>query len=62
MSADVGSPVARDQTVAIIETDKVNVDVNAPEAGILSETFAKPGDTVAVGANLFKLDISAGAD
>ena len=60
-SAEVGSPVQRDQTVAVLETDKVNVDINSPEDGILQEVYANPGDTVEVDAKLFKLNISAGS-
>lgn len=42
--------------MANIETDKVTIPVNAPEDGKLTELFAKEGDTVEVGSNLFSID------
>ena len=50
-----GDYVALDEILLVIETDKVAVDVRAPTAGILEETMAKVGDTVAVGAPLAKI-------
>lgn len=44
--------------VCVIETDKVSVDVRAPEAGVVSKLLAKEGDEIAVGSPLF--EISAG--
>ncbi|KAJ3012312.1 UNVERIFIED_CONTAM: 2-oxoglutarate dehydrogenase complex E2 component, partial [Siphonaria sp. JEL0065] len=52
----VGEYVARDEPIATIETDKVDVTVNSAEAGIVLEYFAKEGETVAVGSNLFKVN------
>lgn len=46
----------QDETVANIETDKVTIPVNAPSAGQITHHFAKEGDTVQVGADLFKYD------
>lgn len=45
--------------MANIETDKVTIPVNAPESGIIKEVFAKEGDTVEVGKDLFKLEPKA---
>ncbi|KAJ3322598.1 2-oxoglutarate dehydrogenase complex E2 component [Blyttiomyces sp. JEL0837] len=53
----VGDYVNRDETIATIETDKVDVTVNSPEAGTVLELLAKEGETVAVGGNLIKLDL-----
>jgi len=53
---EVGDFVGQDETVANIETDKVTIPVNAPESGIIKEVFAKEGDTVEVGKDLFKLE------
>jgi 2-oxoglutarate dehydrogenase E2 component (dihydrolipoamide succinyltransferase) len=55
----VGQFVKQDETVANIETDKVTIPVNCPEAGLLTHLFAKPGDTVQVGSDLFKIDPNA---
>lgn len=51
--------MGQDETVASIETDKVTIPVNAPESGIIKEVFAKEGDTVEVGKDLFKLEPKA---
>ncbi|KAJ3416821.1 2-oxoglutarate dehydrogenase complex E2 component [Chytridiales sp. JEL 0842] len=53
----VGDYVARDETVATIQTDKVDVTVNAPEAGVILQLHANIDDTVAVGGNLLELDL-----
>jgi 2-oxoglutarate dehydrogenase E2 component (dihydrolipoamide succinyltransferase) len=54
-----GDSVAQDEVVVVLETDKVSIDVRAPEAGVLMEQLAKEGDSVEVGAPLLKLDMSA---
>lgn len=54
-----GSTVQADDTVATIETDKVNIPVNTPHAGRVVSFFAKVGDTVTVGSDLFELDTDA---
>ncbi len=48
----VGEPVARDEPLVELETDKVTLEVNATDAGVLSEIVAKEGDNVEVGAIL----------
>ncbi|KAG0287494.1 2-oxoglutarate dehydrogenase complex E2 component [Linnemannia gamsii] len=53
----VGDFVALDEEIATIETDKVDVAVNSPKSGIVVELYAKEEDTVAVGADLFKLEL-----
>ena len=45
--------------IANIETDKVTIPVNCPESGLLKKVFAKEGDTVEVGSNLFEIDTDA---
>jgi 2-oxoglutarate dehydrogenase E2 component (dihydrolipoamide succinyltransferase) len=47
-----GEAVARDEPVVELETDKVNVEVPAPEAGTLVEIIAEEGATLPVGAVL----------
>ncbi|CEQ40365.1 SPOSA6832_01973, partial [Sporobolomyces salmonicolor] len=51
-----GDYVEADEEVATIETDKIDVAVNAPKAGTLTELLANEEDTVAVGQDLFKLE------
>ena len=46
----VGEPVAADEPVVELETDKVTIEVPAPSAGVLETIAAQPGDTVNVGA------------
>ncbi|KAG0036673.1 2-oxoglutarate dehydrogenase complex E2 component [Podila clonocystis] len=53
----VGDYVALDEEIATIETDKVDVAVNSPKAGTIVELYAKEEDTVAVGADLFRLEL-----
>jgi len=47
-----GDPVAVDEPLVELETDKVTIEVPAPAAGVLSEIVVKDGETVAVGALL----------
>ncbi|KAL3900818.1 MAG: hypothetical protein SGCHY_001070 [Lobulomycetales sp.] len=55
----VGDYVKRDELIATVETDKVDVVVNSPEAGTLLSVFSQEGDTVVVGGDLFSLDTDA---
>ena len=56
-----GEPVAADEPLVELETDKVTIEVPAPAAGVLSEIVAKDGETVAVGALLGQIKEGAGA-
>jgi 2-oxoglutarate dehydrogenase E2 component (dihydrolipoamide succinyltransferase) len=47
-----GEAVAADEPVVELETDKVTVEVNAPEAGVLEQPSAHEGDEVEVGTVL----------
>jgi len=42
---------------AVIETDKVKVDIRSTETGVITSVFAKEGDTVPVGKEFFEVDI-----
>ena len=55
-----GETVAADEPVVELETDKVTVEVNAPEAGVIAEIIADEGAEVEVGALLGRID-AAGA-
>ena len=48
-----------DEIVAVIETDKVNVDIRTTHAGVITKYFANEGDTVQVDANFFEIDTDA---
>ena len=56
-----GDTVEADEPLVELETDKVTLEVNAPEAGTLSEIVANEGDTVEVGALLGKIGEGSGA-
>src|SRR5689334_12047602 len=57
-----GDPVAVDEPLVELETDKVTIEVPAPAAGVLGDIVAKDGETVAVGALLGQIkDGAAGA-
>jgi 2-oxoglutarate dehydrogenase E2 component (dihydrolipoamide succinyltransferase) len=50
-----GESVAADEAVVELETDKVTVEVNAPEAGVIAEIVADEGAEVEVGALLGRI-------
>jgi len=50
----VGDTVEADEEVATIETDKIDVSVNAPASGKITELLASEEDTVTVGQDLFR--------
>ncbi|EGC37833.1 hypothetical protein DICPUDRAFT_46241 [Dictyostelium purpureum] len=52
---NVGDQVRVDEVVCAIETDKVTIDINAPVSGTIMELFAKEGETVMVGNDLYKI-------
>ncbi|CAF0993595.1 unnamed protein product [Adineta ricciae] len=56
----VGDKVSVDETVAEIETDKVNLSVNAPQSGTITELLVVDGDSVTAGTQIAKLDTSGG--
>jgi 2-oxoglutarate dehydrogenase E2 component (dihydrolipoamide succinyltransferase) len=55
-----GDPVAVDEPLVELETDKVTIEVPAPAAGVLGDIVAKDGETVAVGALLGQITDGAG--
>ncbi|KAE8349069.1 hypothetical protein BDV28DRAFT_69576 [Aspergillus coremiiformis] len=56
-SKQVGDYVERDEEIATIETDKIDVSVNAPESGIIKELLVNEEETVTVGQGLAKLEL-----
>src|SRR4051812_6180775 len=56
-----GDPVAQDEPIASLETDKVAVEVPSPVAGTMGEQRARVGDTVAVGAVIATIEAGGGA-
>jgi len=58
----VGDPVELNQPIAEIETAKAIVQLPSPFAGTISELYAEPGATVAVGAPLVSFTLNDEAD
>ena len=56
-----GDPVAQDEPIASLETDKVAVEVPSPVAGTMGEQLVKVGDTVAVGAVIAEIEAGGAA-
>ncbi|KAK4694907.1 hypothetical protein P7C71_g2744, partial [Lecanoromycetidae sp. Uapishka_2] len=56
-SKQIGNYVEQDEEIATIETDKIDVAVNAPEAGTIKEFLANEEDTVTVGQDLLKMEL-----
>ena len=57
----IGDPVARDEILIDIETDKVVLEVPAPDAGVLVEIIKADGETVASGELIARIDTEAKA-
>ena len=51
-SIAVGEPVAQGETIALIESEKVEMELPSPVAGVVAEHLVQPGDTVLVGTAL----------
>lgn len=58
---EIGDFVEADEEIATIETDKIDVAVNAPFAGTITEFLVKPEDTVTVGQPLLKIERGEGS-
>ncbi|MCJ1399281.1 2-oxoglutarate dehydrogenase complex E2 component [Xylographa trunciseda] len=56
-SKQIGDYVEQDEEIATIETDKIDVAVNAPEAGTIKEYLVSEEDTVTVGQDLVKMEL-----
>lgn len=52
-----GDHVARDDTLIVLETGKVAIDIPAPNAGTIVELFVAAGDLVAEGRLIATLEI-----
>ncbi|KAG7194740.1 2-oxoglutarate dehydrogenase complex E2 component [Scheffersomyces spartinae] len=56
---NVGDYVKQDETIATIETDKIDVEVNAPVSGTITELLVEAEETVEVGQDLVKIEEGA---
>ncbi|KAJ4341597.1 2-oxoglutarate dehydrogenase complex E2 component [Didymella glomerata] len=60
-SKQVGDYVEQDEEIATIETDKIDVSLNAPQAGTIKEFLVNEEDTVTVGQDVVKLEVGGAA-
>ena len=51
-----GDAVAEDELIAELETDKINLEVTAPKAGVLGKILKGEGETVTVGEVMAELN------
>ncbi|GAV30213.1 hypothetical protein PMKS-003722 [Pichia membranifaciens] len=58
-SKSVGDFINQDELLATIETDKIDVEVNAPVSGTVTELLVSPDDTVTVGQEIAKIEPGA---
>ena len=56
-----GEAVAMDEPIASLETDKVALEVPAPEAGTMGAYQVEVGDTVEVGAVIATIEAGGGS-
>src|SRR3954468_22636150 len=56
-----GDPVAADETLVEVSTDKVDAEVPSPASGTLVKIHAQEGETIAVGAVLAEIDTNGAA-
>jgi pyruvate dehydrogenase E2 component (dihydrolipoamide acetyltransferase) len=52
----VGDRVREGDDVAMISTDKVNVDLTSPATGVVSELMGEPGDVIRVGTLIMRIE------
>ena len=56
-----GERVEKDQVICEVTTDKVDVEIPAPEAGVITQILVQEGGTIEVGAELAVVDPDAQA-
>ena len=56
-----GDPVAADETLLELETDKATLEIPSPAAGVLSEVLVPEGEDVEIGALLGRIEAGAAA-
>jgi 2-oxoisovalerate dehydrogenase E2 component (dihydrolipoyl transacylase) len=57
----VGEPVAEDQPLVDVMTDKATVEITSPTAGVVAALHGQPGDMAPVGGPLVELDTEGAA-
>jgi pyruvate dehydrogenase E2 component (dihydrolipoamide acetyltransferase) len=56
-----GDRVNVDQPVVEVETEKANLEVPAPDDGVIAEILIEPGDTVQIGQTILTIDVQGAA-
>jgi pyruvate/2-oxoglutarate dehydrogenase complex dihydrolipoamide acyltransferase (E2) component len=59
---DVGDPIAADETICDISTDKIDTEVPSPTSGVVAEILVAVDTTVAVGTVLARISTAGGSD
>lgn len=59
---NIGDTVAKDDVVVELETDKITLEVSAPESGQIAEISTKSGNNVGIGAVLGVIDTSVAVE
>lgn len=59
-SSDIGDSVEADEEIATVETDKIDVPINSPEAGVIVEYLVEEGDRVSVGQTVAVVETQDG--
>jgi pyruvate dehydrogenase E2 component (dihydrolipoamide acetyltransferase) len=57
-----GDRVERDEHIYEMETDKANVEVESPYAGVIVEWLAKEGDILPIGAPIAKMEVEGAVE
>jgi len=58
-TAQIGQKVEEEDIVALIETDKVTVDIRATKTGVITQQFGAVDGNIDVGADLCEIDTEA---
>lgn len=56
---EVGDYVNQDDVVALIETDKITIDIRCADAGVITKLYAEEGGKVEVGKPFYEIDTDA---
>lgn len=59
-AVNIGDSVEADQELATVETDKIDVPINSPEAGVVVEYLIEEGKAVSVGQKVAVIEIQDG--
>jgi len=58
-SKEPGDTIKEDDVIAVVETDKVTMEIRAKKSGVFIEALCPSGSEISVGGALYKMDTSA---